>query len=48
MHQREHKVYTDISRRIAVSLLTNQLQQETFIERKLRSVSVMNLLMIYI
>ena len=48
MHQREHKVNTDISRRIAVSLLTNQLQQKTFIERKLRSVSVMNLLMIYI
>ena len=48
MHQREHKVYTDISRRMAVSLLTNQLQQERFIERKFRSVSVMNLLMIYV
>ena len=49
MHQREYKVdETDIFRRMAVSLLTNQLQQETFIERKLRSVSVVNVLMIYI
>ena len=30
---------------MAVSLLTDELQQETFIERKLRSVSVVNVLM---
>ena len=30
---------------MAVSLLTNQLQQETFIERKLRSVSAVNVFM---
>ena len=40
MQQGEHKIKTDISRRVTVSLLTNQLQQETFIERKLHSVSV--------
>ena len=39
------KVQTDISRRVAVFLLTNQLQKETFIERKLRSVSFVNVLM---